>query len=189
MSKVLPLGRANPPQEIARLKYGDATAIAVQQKPQVRKTYWDLGSGIRAHHLAFPYLIFIATFYDLELDTENFSIYYSNRGISTKSSMLFYPNLCNVYDDCRVCLGDGFEVRYYLTMKRQAYSVVEDFWSYSFTSDLMATHFQPSQKLHPNLTSLPKWAVASRKNRDFILRVDWRMAYSLKTVMERSLGF
>lgn len=188
MPKVLPLGRANPPQEIARLKYGYSTAIAVQQKPQVIKTCWDLGHGARAYYLAFPYLIFIATFYDLELDTKNFYVYYSNRGISTKSSMLFYPNLCNVYDDCSVCLGDGFEINYYLTMKRQAYSVIEQFWDYRFTSDLMSTHFQPGQKLHPDLRSLPKWATASRKNRNFILRVDWRTAYSLKKAMESSLG-
>lgn len=187
MSTVLPMSRRNPIQEIARINDGSFTVIAVQQRPQIRKTYWDLGYGARSHCLALPYTVFIAVFYCLMIDLKNFYVYYSNKPILAKTSMLSYPNLCNVYSDCNVCLGDDAKVKYYSSMQQQIRDVAGSFWETRFTDHLMSNFFIPGQKLHPDLASLQKWETASRRRRDFVLRVNWRMAYSLKTAMEKTI--
>ena len=188
MSIVLPMGRRNPVQEIARLHDGFFTAIAVQQRSQIRKTYWDLGYGTRSHCLALPYIVFIAVFYSQIIDLKSFYIYYSNNYVTSKSSVLSYPNLCNVFSDCSVCLGDGVSVRYSSSMQGQIRDVLGSFWETRFTDHLMSNFFTPGQKLHPDLASLDRWAAASRRHRGFILRVNWRTAYSLKAAMEKALG-
>lgn len=189
MSVVLPVGRRNPIREIARIRDYDFAAIAVQQRPQIRKTYWDLGNGGNSRYLAFPHTIFIAGFYDLEIDLLNFYVYYSNKPVLAKSSMLYYSNLCNVFEDSHVCLGRDAEVKHHLTMQGQIKSVIKSFWTTWFTDHLQSNFFIPGQKLHPDLASLHKWEKASRRHRDFIVTVDWRKAYSLRTGMERAIDF
>lgn len=185
---VLHKGRHNPIKAVSSRRYGNFEARAFQQLPQVRGTYWNLfNSGIRLENLAFPYVIFIVNFMDESIDKHNLRVFYSNTPVSGNQSMLYYPNLTNVFSDGRVCLGK-VSIDKTLAKDKQAESLVDQFWKNQFSDHLLGYHFIPSKELHPAISSLKKWADESRINRNFILSVPWRYATTLEQALRLSLN-
>jgi hypothetical protein len=156
---------------------GECSVFVIEQAPTTRTLEWD---GRRK--LSFPYVIFVVVFSGSAVSTGECRVFYRTSPLGSGDDKLLRPNLCNTYQDGRICTGD---VRVSGdTLAQKAESFVSAFWRSRFNWDLNHNNWEPCAQRFPQVRSLETWQAESEKNPLFPLGLSWFEHGLLQDVIE-----
>jgi len=157
---------------------GERSVFVIEQAPTTRQLEWD-----GKWKLAFPYVVFVVIFSGAAVSTGECRIFYRTSPLGGGDDNLLRPNLCNTYQDGRICMGD---VRVSGdTLAAKAESFVANFWRSRFNWDLSGNNFVPASQEFSQVRDLATWQAESAANPLFPLGVKWFPYGSLRDVIER----
>lgn len=160
---------------------GQRTIFVVEQAPQVRQLNWrSMGEG-ETWKLAFPYVIFVVIFYGESVSTGECRVFYRNSPLNG-DDLVLRTNLCNVYQDGRICTGNMRVTGDSLAQKAESF--VGGFWRSQFNSDLGDQSWSPAARKFPQIKSLEDWQKESVKNPLFPIGISWFEAGRLTDVLD-----
>jgi len=150
---------------------GDRSVFVIEQVPQVRHLTWIGMQAGNAWKLAFPYVVFIVVLRGEAVATGECKVFYRKSPLGNGDEGLLRTNLCNVYQDGRICTGN-FRVAG-TTTAQKAEGFVSGFWGSAFNADLSDYNFRPAARSIPQVSSLAEWQKASEENPLFVLSASW----------------
>jgi hypothetical protein len=156
---------------------GDRSTFMIEQAPTTRQIEWD-----GRWKLAFPYVVFVVVFSGQAVSTGECRIFYRTSPLGNGDDRLNRPNLCNTYQDGRICTGDVRVTGE--TLAQKAESFVSAFWRSRFNGDLSDYNYHPAASKFPQVASLETWQTESVKNPLFPLGISWFEAGKLIDVIE-----
>jgi hypothetical protein len=188
------------------LKKGEVEVLAIEQAPAIRTITFDNtqfsddykdGKGrivygkSGTYQLAFPYVVFIITFLENELQGDYCSVFYLKNRLKTVSDNLCYTNLTNIGREepliCPICVGNALNyLNHRKPIAKQAQVFIDSFWNSSFNSDITGDYVT-SRELDSRILNFETWQKASKKNPKFILKVPWIRAGNLKTAIDEAM--
>lgn len=163
---------------------GDRSMFIIEQSPTTRSVVWSGmdEEGREQWKLAFPYIIFTVVFRGTAVSTEECRVFYRVNPLGNGDDSVLRTNLCNVYQEGRICTGD---VRISgETLAQKAESFVANFWRSRFNSDLHDNNFLPAARQFHQVKSLAAWQEETARNPLFPLGVPWFRHASLADVVE-----
>jgi hypothetical protein len=162
----------------------DLLNLVVEHPPQCRTLRVSWGKkgedDYHPYHLAFPYIIYVLTFY--RDGFEEMKMFFRNSSLSSPTDTLYHTNLPNVrgepghYGSQRVCLRYRPELLEGVPLAEAVPDLIEFFWSTGFNQDIANSAFGRAMARDPRLASLEAWETASREDPLFVLEVDWEPA-------------
>ncbi|MGA9756236.1 MAG: hypothetical protein WBV23_13955 [Desulfobaccales bacterium] len=162
----------------------DLLYLVVEHPPQCRTLRVSGGkkgaNDYQAHRLAFPYIIYVLTFY--RDGFEEMKMFFRNRALSSLEDTLYHTNLPNVrgepghHGSQRVCLRYRPEMLEGVPLAESVPGLIEFFWSTGFNQDIAHSAFERAQGLDPRFADFAAWEAASQANPLFPLDVDWEPA-------------
>lgn len=162
----------------------DLLSVVVEHPPQCRTLAVSGrkkgGDDYGTYTLAFPYILYILTFY--RHDLEEMKMFYRNSALASPADELFHTNLPNVrgepghYGSQRVCLRYRPEMVEGVPLVAAVPALIDFFWSTGFNQDIAHSAFERAQAREARLTSFEAWEAASKKNPLFPLEVAWEPA-------------
>jgi hypothetical protein len=162
----------------------DLLSLVVEHPPQCRTLRLSGGKkgedDYQAHHLAFPYVIYVLTFH--RGDFEEMKMFFRVAPLVSPEDPLYHTSLPNVrgepghYGSQRVCLRYRPEMIEGVPLVAAVPALIDFFWSTGFNQDIAGSAFERAQKLDPRFASFGAWEAASRENPLFPLEVDWEPA-------------
>lgn len=171
ITPVLPLGCRLFSQK------GDRTMFVIEQAPTTRQV--ELNGKWK---LALPYVVFVVVFSGAAVSTGECKIFYRTSPLGSGDDKICRPNLCNTYQDGRICTGNVRVSGDTLAQKAEAF--VAGFWGSQFNWDLAGENFNPAAQNFPQVRSLEVWQEESAKNPLFPLGISWFEAGRLADVIE-----
>ncbi len=166
LTPVLPTG--------CRMYYsaGDRSVFVIEQSPAVRQLCWrNMDNGGEQWKLAFPYAIFVVAFSGDAVDTGSCRVFYRTAPLGGADDVLQRVNLCNTYENGRICTGNMRVAG--ATLAQKAESFVSSFWKSNFNSDLYDNNWAPHAQKFSAVASLSAWQAESAKNPLFPLGLSW----------------
>lgn len=160
---------------------GSRTTFVIEQVPQVRQLNWRSMDNGEVWKLAFPYVVFVVVFSGDVVDTGSCRVFYRNSPLNGDDT-LCRTNLCNVYQDGRICTGSMRVTGDSLAQKAESF--VGGFWRSQFNSDLGDQSWGPAARKFPQVKSLAAWQEESAKNPLFPLGIQWLEAGRLADVLD-----
>jgi len=163
----------------------DLMLLAVEHPPQCRSLQVSGGKkgekhDYHTHRLAFPYIIYLLTFY--RGDFEEMKMFYRTSPLVSLEDTLYHTNLPNVrgepghYGSQRVCLRYRPEMLEGVPMCEAVPALIEFFWSTGFNQDITGSAFERAAARDRRLGSFLAWEVATQDAPLFPLEVDWEPA-------------
>ena len=162
----------------------DLLCLVVEHPPQCRTLRVSRGKkggdDYRPYRLAFPYIIYVLTFY--RDGFEEMKMFFRNSSLSSPTDTLYHTNLPNVrgepghHGSQRVCLRYRPEMLEGVPLAGAVPALLEFFWSTGFNQDIANSAFERAQDRDPRFASLAAWEAASRGNPLFPLEVEWEPA-------------
>lgn len=171
---------------------GAATALVMEEKPQLRVVSWLAEHSPRAYgpkaayrkaRLAFPYVVIIVVLQDGAL-TGYQQCFYRTAPLSRLTDPLFYPNLPNVAEgykqDCWLCLANLRQDMSRLSLEAKVQQIRTHFWAASFNRSseehegMSYWQAMRTMNLDPRLQNLIAWEQASKEEPLFPLSVAWK---------------
>jgi hypothetical protein len=174
----LPLGT-----RLARVR-GASTVLVIEQPPQVRQIRWSnarmgAGGSYASYRLAFPYLIYIFTFYRGEF--EDLRLYHRTAPLRAANDPVFLSNLMNVQADpgllscARACLRGRPLGLAEMPLADQVEGLLTYFWTSGFNMDIEGNCFERARLLDPRICSMEAWQQASEAEPLFPLEIPWEL--------------
>jgi len=163
---------------------GERSVFVIEQAPQVRSVVWtgmDQNGNNEKWKLAFPYVVFVVVFSGDAVSTGECRIFYRTSPLGSGDDKICCPNLCNTYQDGRICTGDVRVTGN--TLAQKAESFVSAFWGSRFNTDLYDYNFRPASGKFPQVATLAKWQSESAANPFFPLVINWLEAGKLADVI------
>ncbi len=177
---------------------GEIKIFVHQQAPRVVNVNWDARwcrDGRQMSHgktfsyvkatLAMPYIISVISTYDDKLFYP-FTLSRSAPLNGLESRCAAAP-LLNVYDDARMCIGQG-EISNVGKNDNPSANVVINFlrslWNTSFNGDVCSSFSGWSAKV-PQLGSIEKWEAATKANPNFILETGYPSSFTIEDIIRR----
>lgn len=167
----------------------DLMLLVVEHPPQSRSLQVSGGKkgeqDYHAYRLAFPYIIYLLTFY--RGDFEEMKMFYRTSPLISLEDTLYHTNLPNVrgepghYGSQRVCLRYRPEMLEGVPLCEAVPALIEFFWSTGFNQDIAGSAFERALTRDRRIGSFLSWEVATQEDPLFPLKVDWEPA-------ERTLG-
>jgi len=162
----------------------DLLCLVVEHPPQCRTLRVSRGKkggdDYRPYRLAFPYIIYVLTFY--RDGFEEMKMFFRNSSLSSPTDTLYHTNLPNVrgepghHGSQRVCLRYRPEMLEGVPLAGAVPALLEFFWSTGFNQDIANSAFERAQDRDPRFASLEAWEAASGENPLFPLEVEWEPA-------------
>ena len=133
--------------------------------------------------LSFPYIVYFVRYNKIHRSC-NVKLFFRLSPITSMKDYLLLPNLSNINNDNTLCLGSLENKIDHTNLTTIAESIIETFWSTSFTTDYMygIEHYKDYSKLYNVL----EWAYYSAVDPMFIYSAEWKK-YGLdvqKTIMD-----
>ena len=121
--------------------------------------------------LSFPYVVYFVKYNKIHKSI-NTKLFFRLSPITSMRDYLLIPNLSNVNNDNSLCLGSLENAIDHTSMSAIAESIIETFWSTSFTTDYMygIEHYRDYSKLYNVL----EWAYYSAVDPMFIYSAEWK---------------
>ena len=162
----------------------DLLFLVVEHSPQCRSLQgsWEKkgGDDYRTYRLAFPYVLYLLSFY--RGDLQEMKMFYRVSPLTSLKDTLYHTNLPNVrgepghYGSQRVCLRYRPEMLEGVPLVQAVPALIDFFWSTGFNQDITGSAFERAQGLDPRLASFEAWEAATREDPLFPLRIDWERA-------------
>jgi hypothetical protein len=162
----------------------DHLFLVVEHLPQCRtlRGSWDKkgGDDYRTYRLAFPYILYLLSFY--RGDLEEMKMFYRVSPLESLTDTLYHTNLPNVrgepghYGSQRVCLRYRPEMLEGASLAEAAPRLIDFFWSTGFNQDIDGSAFARAQTRDPRIASFESWDAATGENPLFPLEIDWERA-------------
>jgi hypothetical protein len=162
----------------------DLLTLVVEHPPQCRTLRISSGKkgedDYRTHRLAFPYIIYVLTFY--RDDFEEMKMFFRVSPLVTPEDVLYHTSLPNVrgepghHGSQRVCLRYRPEMLEGVPLVESVPRLIDFFWSTGFNQDIAGSAFERAQKLDPRFASFSAWEEATQENPLFPLEVNWEPA-------------
>ena len=159
----------------------DLLFLVVEHLPQGRslRASWEKkgGDGYRTYRLAFPYILYLLSFYRGLL--EEMKMFYRVAPLTSLEDALYHTNLPNVrgepghYGSQRVCLRYRPEMLEGVPLAEAVPALIDFFWSTGFNQDIKGSAFERAQNLDPRIASFEAWEAATREDPLFPLQIDW----------------
>lgn len=167
---------------------GERAMVVIEQEPQVKTIrfsekflkadfewsvfrLWRQTGSQQFFSLAFPYVIFVLTFWKGRFET--LQLFYAKKPLSSTEDMLYTSNLPNIYtENGRVCFSfydDGSSN----SMSDTADEVIARFWGSTFTED-MELRYKAQKSRNRRFRNVMMWEKASEKNPLFVLKVKFQ---------------
>ncbi len=165
-------------------KINNRSILVIEEPPKTRQLVW---TGMNedekkiSWRLAFPYVVFVLEFSDLNLTT-NYRIFYRVAPLVALDDKLFHTNLCNVYLDDRICHGGIRIVGDTIIGKSEGF--IKAFWQSTFNIDL-DDHFLHDSTHNKSIISLEAWQASSKEDPFFMLGLKWRDACTLEQIIAK----
>jgi len=164
---------------------GASTVLVIEQPPQVRQVRWTdermgLGGSYTSYRLAFPYLIYVFTFYRGEF--EELRLYHRTAPLRSPHDPVYFSNLMNVQADlglpscARACLRGRPLGLADLPLAEQVEGLLTYFWNSGFNRDIEGNCFERARPLDRRIWSVEAWQQASEEDPLFPLVVPWELA-------------
>ena len=157
---------------------GERSVFVIEQAPTTRQIQWD-----GKWKLAFPYVIFVVVFSGQAVSTGECRVFYRTSPLNNGDDKVLRSNLCNTYEDGRICTGDVRVAGE--TLAQKAESFVSAFWRSAFNWDLSGCNFNPAAQKFGQVCDLQTWQDESGKNPLFPLGINWFEYGRLADVIER----
>jgi hypothetical protein len=162
----------------------DLLSLVVEHPPQCRTLRLSSGKkgedDYQTHRLAFPYVIYVLTFY--RDGFEEMKMFFRVSPLNSPEDPLYHTSLPNVrgepghYGSQRVCLRYRPEMLEGVPLTGAVPALLDFFWSTGFNQDIAGSAFERTQKLDPRFQSFTAWETATRENPLFPLEVAWEPA-------------
>ncbi len=164
----------------------DLLLLAVEDPPQcltLRVSGGKKGGGdYRSYRLAFPYLVYLLTFY--QGNFEEMKIFFRVAPLTAPEDTLCHTCLPNVrgepghYGSQRVCLRYRPEMLEGVPLAVAVPALLDFFWSTGFNQDISGSDFERAASLlpDPRLADLAAWEKATAADPLFPLEVGWEAA-------------
>jgi len=194
----------------------DTTILVVEQTPTKRtvrmspdvfvkpETWSRRGmKALRPYCLAFPYIVFVFRFnwfvgdgerdknMSRHFDEPRVWVFYRNRPLESENDMLFHTNLPNIArSDAEVCMGqtlDHFEMADFSDINKYTDKYLGRFWGRGFNCDHQNNFDYLAYKYPDYFSTLRKWQVASKKNANFVLGINYLKWGRLERVYDHEL--
>ncbi len=164
---------------------GASTILVIEQPPQVRQVRWSTermgrGGSYSSYRLAFPYMIYVFTFYRGEF--EELRLYHRTAPLRSAHDAVFLTNLMNVQADLglpscsRACLRGRPSGLTELPLAEQVEGLLTYFWASGFNVDIEGNCFERARLLDPRISSVEAWQQASEADPLFPLEIAWDLA-------------
>ena len=150
---------------------GNTSTFVIEQQPQTRQTTWTGMDAADKWKLAFPYIVFVVAFSGDAVNTGACRIFYRNAPLMSMDDIVLRPNLCNTYEDGRICTGNIRVTG--TTLAQKAESFVTEFWRSQFNHDLYDYNFRPAAEKFPQVKTLADWQAETERNPLFPLGIRW----------------
>ncbi|MBI5153503.1 MAG: hypothetical protein HZA36_03545 [Parcubacteria group bacterium] len=160
----------------------DYQIFCIENAPQQRT----LHIMEETRRLALPWIYFIVIFRDGYL--ENLYVFYRDASLTNLDDMLYLPNLPNIQSQhLTCCLGNNP----FVSLKNDNWSetLFTYFWGSSFfeTRDSFIEFYEDAKKRIPELKDLETWEKMSIQNPLFVLKLPWKKALTLRTLIGKCL--
>jgi hypothetical protein len=174
---------------------GASTILVIEQPPQVRQIRWSnermgKGGAYEAYRLAFPYTVYVFTFYRGEF--EDLRLYYRTAPLRAGNEPVYLSNLMNVQADlglpscARACLRGRPPGLTDLPLAEQSEGLLNYFWASGFNMDIEGNCFDKARRLDARIATIETWQEASEADPLFPLDVRWELAApNLQAEVER----
>jgi hypothetical protein len=159
----------------------DFLLLVVEHLPQCRslRGSWAKkgGDDYRTYRLAFPYILYLLSFY--RGDLQEMKMFYRTSPLTSLEDFLQHTNLPNVrgepghYGSQRVCLRYRPEMLEGVPLVQAVPTLIDFFWSTGFNQDIKGSAFERAQTLDPRLASFEAWEAATQANPLFPLEIAW----------------
>ncbi len=164
---------------------GASTILVIEQPPQVRQIRWSnermgMGRSYASYRLAFPYLVYVSTFYRGEF--EELRIYYRVAPLRSANDSVYLSNLMNVQANpglpscARACLRGRPPGLTEQPLAEQVDGLLTYFWASGFNMDIEGNCFERARSLDARICSIEAWQQASEADPLFPLGVAWELA-------------
>lgn len=172
-----------------RMTTGNETVLYLAEQPAaVRRVRFSTGAGTRDYALSMPRTLQVVKFWRQQY--AGLFVYTCPGGYTAPQSTLQYLLLPNIFSSGRVCMGDDDRVVQAtgrcVSYEAKVEAVLADFWTTPFNEHLIGRFNSEGVLAHPSLVSVAAWAQATRHNPNFILRVNWPAAGTLRELIDRS---
>jgi len=155
--------------------------LVVEHLPQGRslRGSWEKkgGDDYRTYRLAFPYILYLLSFY--RGDLEEMKMFYRVSPLTFLEDSLYHTNLPNVrgepghYGSQRVCLRYRPEMLEGVPLVEAVPKLIDFFWSTGFNQDIAGSAFERAQNRDPRITSFEAWEAATQADPLFPLEIEW----------------
>jgi len=190
--KVHPVNVANTPKTIFSLKpYAGIDVHLLTESPQIKKIFEQYyKSRKKTRYLSLPYIAHVIVFHNGFFS--RYMVFAKRLPVKGINDQLFYAPFPNTDSKGRVCFGEendflriNAELRKISSLRGKLHKIIKEFYASTFTDHLARTHFIPWGLLDRRLSSFDAWEMNTRKNPDFILKINWqlRTAGSISQVM------
>ena len=164
----------------------DLLLLAVEDPPQCRTLRVSGGKkgedDYRSHRLAFPYLVYLLTFY--RGGFEEMKMFFRVAPLTSPGDTLYHTCLPNVrgepghYGSQRVCLRYRPEMLEGVPLAVAVPALLDFFWSTGFNQDISSSAFERASSLlpDPRLADFAAWEGATAADPLFPLEVGWEAA-------------
>jgi hypothetical protein len=201
----LPLPEAIPDGVRLLRRRGEAMALAIEERPQVRTVRWladdsPVPYGPRAVYrtvrLAFPFIVLVVVLRRGGL-TGYQQCFYRAAPVQRLDDPLFFPNLYNVAkgygQQCWLCLVNLRKNLAPLPWGEKVREIRRHLWGAGFNQSSEAhegmSYWQAMRQVDARLSSLAAWEEASRRDPLFPLTVPWQpVGQTVGDVMEEMLS-
>jgi hypothetical protein len=206
-SRLLKPGDPNPPRIIKSYFKNRVEVILAEQKPQIRETEWKFDFRYADDYnlswlldgkyhpqknyynfsLAFPYIVTLSVIGTTQNNLQVF-LFYRNQPLTNLEGILCIPNLFNIFNDCRVCLGTCQDLindlnqilqrrpKPELITRIRAIKIAQYFWDSKFKPGQGTNaHITAWARMgYQPLTNLSNWQTHSLQNPEFVLnQINW----------------
>jgi hypothetical protein len=162
----------------------DLLFLVVEHLPQCRslRGSWEKkgGDDYRTYRLAFPYILYLLSFY--RGDLQEMKMFYRGSPLTSLDDPLYHTNLPNVrgepghYGSQRVCLRYRPEMLEGVPLVQSVPTLIDFFWSTGFNQDIKGSAFERAQTLDPRIASFEAWEAATQADSLFPLQIEWEQA-------------
>lgn len=167
---------------------GYSVAYVVEQMPCVRTVrMYNMDHLFQRDmfRLAFPFVVFVIAI--VEGSFFSMKVFVRNQVLKEDTDELFCPPLPNLHTQCTPCfpapLGEKNENE---TVKE----AIENFWASGFHRDYYSGYFEAAQRSFPELATLDRWEMESKRDPLFVLGINWEKTnLSVLRAAEKTLKY
>lgn len=167
---------------------GDAVLCLAEQRSSVRRVRFSTGAGTRDYALSAPRTVAVVKFWRQQY--AGLYMYACPAGYTGPQTTLQHLLLPNIFSSGRVCMGDEDRVVQAAgccaDYEAKGEAVLSDFWTTPFNEHLIGRFNAEGVLAHPALVSVAAWAQSTRQNPNFVLRVNWPVAGTIRQLIDAS---